>query len=192
MNKQQRSTRGSERASGFTMIEMLVTVVILSVGLLGLAALQARGQQFNHMAYSRSQATLLAYELGDKMRINWACARGPILKAGGATPLTGCDNGYAGATGVAVIVNNTAASTACDINPCTPAQLMAYDITNWGYNIKRLLGPTAFGSITWNDVDAAVNPNTYAVSVSWQQPGDTNDTGEPALISQTWIVGAGQ
>lgn len=181
----------SKHASGFTLIEMLVTVVVLSIGLLGLAALQARGQQFNHMAYSRSQATLLAYELGDKMRANWACARGPVILAGGATPLTGCNTGYAAATGVPLLIDNSAVSTACDDNPCTPAQLMAYDLANWGYNLERMLGASASGSITWSDSTAAVNPNTYTVTVSWLEPGEVDATGVPVPRTHSWIVGVG-
>ena len=63
MNKQM-----SQQQSGFTMIEMLVALVILSVGLLGVAALQTRGQQFNYEAYIHTQATFLAYDLTDRMR----------------------------------------------------------------------------------------------------------------------------
>lgn len=55
---------------GATLIEVLVAVVILSIGLLGLAGLQATSVQSNYSAYYRSQATLLAYDLGDRMRAN--------------------------------------------------------------------------------------------------------------------------
>jgi len=55
---------------GFTLVEVLVTVVIFSVGLLGLAGLQATGIKLNHSSLIRSQATLLAYEIVDSMRAN--------------------------------------------------------------------------------------------------------------------------
>jgi type IV pilus assembly protein PilV len=45
---------------GFTLVEVLVAVVILGLGLLGLAGLQAASLRNNHSAYLRSQATLLA------------------------------------------------------------------------------------------------------------------------------------
>lgn len=60
----------NERARGFSLLEVLVALVILSVGLLGLAALQARSLQFNQDAYVRTQATLLAYDIIDRMRAN--------------------------------------------------------------------------------------------------------------------------
>lgn len=55
--------------SGATLIEVLVAIVVLSIGLLGLAGLQMTGLQSNHSAYLRSQATLLAYDLSDRMRV---------------------------------------------------------------------------------------------------------------------------
>lgn len=58
----------SQRGAG--LIEVMVTVLILSTSLLGLAALQARSLQYNHSAYLRSQANILAYDLLDRIRIN--------------------------------------------------------------------------------------------------------------------------
>ncbi len=62
-------------ASGFTLLEVLIAVVILSVGLLGMAGLQARSLQANQSALMRSQATVLAYDMIDRMRANRALAR---------------------------------------------------------------------------------------------------------------------
>lgn len=56
------------RECGVSLIEVLVTVVVLSIGLLGLAGMQASGTKFNHSAYLRSQATNLAYDMADRMR----------------------------------------------------------------------------------------------------------------------------
>jgi len=60
--------RGGER--GFSMLEVLISLLVLSIGLLGLASLQVAGLQNNHSAYLRSQATLLSYEIVDSMRAN--------------------------------------------------------------------------------------------------------------------------
>lgn len=59
-----------QRQHGATLIEVLIAVVVLSIGLLGLAGLQVTSVQSNHSAYQRSQATLLAYDLADRMRAN--------------------------------------------------------------------------------------------------------------------------
>ena len=58
------------KCSGFTLIEVLVAVVVLSIGLLGLAGLQTTALQNNHSAYLRNQATLRAYDMADRMRTN--------------------------------------------------------------------------------------------------------------------------
>lgn len=62
------------RQRGATLIEVLIAIVVLSIGLLGLAGLQVTSVQSNHSAYYRSQATLLAYDLADRMRANRTAA----------------------------------------------------------------------------------------------------------------------
>lgn len=59
---------------GFTLLEILVAILVLSIGLLGLAGLQATGLQSNHSGYLRSQATIFAYEMADRLRANRSTA----------------------------------------------------------------------------------------------------------------------
>lgn len=59
---------------GFSMIEVLVTVLILAIGLLGLAGLQSTSLRSNHSAMLRSQATVLAYDIADRLRANRTAA----------------------------------------------------------------------------------------------------------------------
>ena len=82
---------------GATMIEILVAVLILSFGLLGMAALQTRALQGNQSSLQRSQATMLAYNILDAMRIDRvSVAAGSYnktkVKAGGVTGTTLADN----------------------------------------------------------------------------------------------------
>ncbi len=62
--------RKSRPQQGFTLLEVLITAVILAIGLLGLAALQTAALRSNDGAYMRSQATILAYDMLDRMRAN--------------------------------------------------------------------------------------------------------------------------
>ncbi|QPK64183.1 type IV pilus modification protein PilV [Methylomonas sp. LL1] len=62
------------RNSGFSMIEVLIAVLILAVGLLGVAALQTNALKNNQSALQRSQATMLSYYMMDAMRANRAVA----------------------------------------------------------------------------------------------------------------------
>jgi type IV pilus assembly protein PilV len=64
----------TQTQSGFTLVEVLVAVVVLAVGLLGLAGLQVTSVRFNNSAYLRSQATNLAYDIADRIRANRSVA----------------------------------------------------------------------------------------------------------------------
>lgn len=57
-------------ARGFTLVEALVALVCLSIGLLGVAALQMTGLRSNLSSSWRSQATYLSYDIIDRMRAN--------------------------------------------------------------------------------------------------------------------------
>lgn len=65
----------TRRNRGFTLIEVLVSLVVLSMGLLGVAALQLTSLRNNTSAAQRSQATFLAYDIADRMRANVNAAR---------------------------------------------------------------------------------------------------------------------
>lgn len=63
------------RQGGFSMVEVLVSLLVLSLGLLGLAALQSNGMKATHSAHLRSQATIYAHDILDRMRANREAAR---------------------------------------------------------------------------------------------------------------------
>jgi type IV pilus assembly protein PilV len=58
------------RPAGFSMIEVLITILVFAVGLLGMAALQAVSVRSNQSANFRTQATALGYMIIDRMRAN--------------------------------------------------------------------------------------------------------------------------
>ena len=64
------SIGGRRHASGFSMIEVLITLVVLALGLLGFALLQTMNLRYTQSANYRTQATNLAYDLLDQMRAN--------------------------------------------------------------------------------------------------------------------------
>jgi type IV pilus assembly protein PilV len=77
------------RQKGFTLLEVLVAMLVLSIGLLGLAGLMASSLRNNHSAYYRSQATWLAYDVIDRMRTNRPNAADYIVGIGGASAAGG-------------------------------------------------------------------------------------------------------
>jgi type IV pilus assembly protein PilV len=82
-----------KNARGFTLVEVLVSIVIVAIGLLGMAGLTAAGLKSNNTSYYRSQATVMANDMLDRMRANVVQARGqqydiaagPAYTAGGGT-----------------------------------------------------------------------------------------------------------
>jgi len=67
------------RQGGVTLIEILITLLVLAVGLLGLAALQGLSLQTGQVAYQRTQAVNIAYEVADFARANRSTASSTTL-----------------------------------------------------------------------------------------------------------------
>ena len=112
--------------SGFGLLEVLVSLIVLSVGLLGLAGLQATAMRFNHDAEMRSQVIVQAYAMADRMRAN----RTGVI-----------DGNYDNLSG-------TPASTP-SCTSCSPADTATRDLFEWNTANTNLL-PAGQGVVTAN------------------------------------------
>lgn len=56
--------------SGFTLVEVLVAMLVIAIGVLGVAGLQYQALKYNHDAYLRSQINVLANDIIDRIRLN--------------------------------------------------------------------------------------------------------------------------
>lgn len=82
-----RQQRFADNQKGIGLIEVLVTTVVMALGLLGYAALLTSSIKSNNTAYYRSQATFLAYDIIDRMRLNRTQAKsGSFSTQLGSTP----------------------------------------------------------------------------------------------------------
>lgn len=68
--KRPMSRPGAAYCRGLTLVENLIALLVLSIGLLGLASLQTASLQFNTSAYQRTQATILAHDMAERLRAN--------------------------------------------------------------------------------------------------------------------------
>lgn len=129
-----------------TLLEVMVALVILSIGLLGLAALQTTGLQFGHQSEQRTQAVIQANDILDRIRAN------PAGNAAGAY-----DN---------VSMGYTATSYASCLEPttaCTASQTAEYDISEWNKANASLLAQGRGGLA----VNAATRIRT--VTIQWME-----------------------
>jgi type IV pilus assembly protein PilV len=144
------------RNRGFTLVEVMVAILVLSIGLLGIGKLVLFSARSNDSAYLRSQATALGYTILDAMRANRA------------TALTG---GYdiaaaSAATDPGVTCNNAA--------PCATATVLAqFDIYQWKNRLSTALGPTGDGSIVTASVTDPVSGTTSVTATVTVQWNDT-------------------
>lgn len=87
MNARAKALHAACRHSrGLTLVEILIALLVLSIGLLGLAGLQTLSLKFNTGAYQRTQATALAYDIADRMRANRAAALNNEYNSGFGAP----------------------------------------------------------------------------------------------------------
>ncbi len=129
---------------GFTLVEVLVTLLVLSIGLLGIAKLVLVTSRANDSAYLRTQATALAYSILDSMRANRDAAAG------------GSYNGTS-----AAISNPGVACSAT--SPCSSAAIAQYDLWQWKNALTAGLGPSGGGTVTTANV---TDPTTGATDVT--------------------------
>lgn len=84
-------TAARSRQSGASLLEVMIAVLIMGIGLLGIAAMQNTALRNNQSSMERSQAVILAYSMFDSMRANRA-----VALAGGYTMAKTCAAGGVG------------------------------------------------------------------------------------------------
>ena len=143
--------------SGFTLIEVLIAMIILAIGLLGLAGLQASSLRNNQNAYFRSVATQLSYNITDRIRSNQVEAKKGattkyLMAPSSAQPKASC---------------STTAG-------CTPAEMAENDLNIWNAALNNDL-PLGSGNIAYNG-------GVYTVTITWDEnKSGGSDSGDPSF-----------
>ena len=142
---------------GFSLIEVLVALVVLSVGLLGLAALQSTAAQFNASAYSRSQATILAYDMADRIRANREAALDGDYTSPYPAMAPACDDAVAAGT------------------------VAEEDLGSWRRSLSCSL-PSGTGAVAFDDMTQVLT-----ISVTWDESSRDADTPNPEFVMRTGL-----
>ena len=140
---------------GVGLIEVLITLLVLSVGLLGMATLQIKAVQQNQSSYLRSQAINLAYDLADRISINGEESAS-----------------YAQAITAGIPVNPTACDGADTVSyACAGSDLATSDLSMWLTSLSVL--PSGDGSVAFS-----ADGEQVIITVCWDDSrgASTDDT----------------
>lgn len=149
------------KISGFSLLEVLIALLILSIGLLGIAGLQVTSKRANFEAIQRTTATMLARDMLERIRAN-------------SGELDTYTNGTSGQT-FTLTTAPSAASPDCGTTACTTAQIVAYDLAEWqraiagvaelsgGNNSGGLVAPVACITVPGGAPNGTVN-----VAIAWR------------------------
>jgi type IV pilus assembly protein PilV len=180
--------------SGFTMIEVLITFVILVIGLLGLIGLQARGQQAELESYQRGQALVLLQDMVDRINANRLGAKNQAYvtstPVGGGGALTDCSTVSTQAAidlcdwgneliGAAEVAQGGSCSTASGAN-CVGAMLGARGCVTYdaATELKDSLGAAIAGTgvqtitVAWQGIAPTVAPPSSITCGQGSYPSD--------------------
>jgi type IV pilus assembly protein PilV len=127
--------------AGFTLLEVLVTLFVIAMALLGTAGLQAYAMKFTQSGQMRTQAVILGSDLLERLEANNEAA---ILGAYVANPLP------------------TVVTVDCDAAACTQANLAVYDLVQFGAKLAAEL-PSSTATVAV----AGAGPWTYTLQINW-------------------------
>ncbi len=157
------STTPKRAVTGFSLLETLVALVVLSIGLLGIAALQVEGLQLGQNALSYTKAVNLASDMADRVRANQAgildYGEYNTFEAAGAAPANGC-------------ADDPDVVSAEQL--CEPAAMAEYDVWLWRSQLGSGAGsglPGGVGSIV---LDENTDPATMYINVRWNERNETS------------------
>lgn len=157
--------------AGITLIEALVALLVLAIGMLGLAGLQVRGLSYNHDAFVRSQATILAYDMMELMRLRKVQS----------------NSGAAALAALTAYTNPPADDAECDPLLATEAN----EVACWyGAVFANLPGATEQPPAivqTQGGGTVTVADDLYGITLSWVDRSVAVDAADDVrFITQTW------
>lgn len=151
------------RDAGFSLIEVLIALVILSVGLLGIAAMVSVSMKSKGSSYLRTQALAQANAIIDRMRANRATA---ITGSYDFTDAKGSVSATAGSGNPASTI--TQQSCSGDAANCSPQQIAIMDMYEWKQDLQNLLAGGVAQNVSFYINTTVVSQYVQVqVAISW-------------------------
>lgn len=175
-----RPYQARQAAKGFTLIEVLIALVVVSVGLLGMAKTQALALSSTQLSAGRSLIALQAASLASAMHGNPAYWRAGLAPSNFST--TGAT--VSDSTG---ILNATVGDCT---TLCNPAQLAAHDVQIWASNMNQQF-PSYSATVVCSTIVGA--PISCTLNIAWSEKtvayNTTTSVGASAQLStQSYIL----
>ncbi|HAT1821821.1 TPA: type IV pilus modification protein PilV [Legionella pneumophila] len=155
---------------GMTLLEVLISVVILAVGMLGIASMLIVSNKANNSSYAKLQAVQAVYDIFDRIRANSEAA------SNGSYNISNI-----GSNGYPTTVNTP--SVLCNASVCNPSQLAQYDTWYWLTRVVSQL-PNGSGSIT-SALSGVAGNTVITVTVQWDDSKAQNELGASSASSGT-------
>jgi type IV pilus assembly protein PilV len=171
---------------GFSLVEVLVALIVVSIGLLGIAKMQALALASTGTAKMRSLAAIEAASLASTMYADhsyWGVLALPALNVSVASSgaVTSAEDSTLNSTKGARPPQCASAAT-----PCTAAAIAALDLGEWADSLLTVL-PN--GTATINCV---TNPGSCKITLQWTENVVTSDVGSNAAATQAQNAAANQ
>jgi type IV pilus assembly protein PilV len=145
--------------SGFTLVEVLVALVVLAVGMLGIAGLYVESLKAGRTSIYRTTAVSLAADMADRIRANPA-APGSYAGAGPGSDAFACVNG---------------------IDPCNGDEMAQDDWFRWNQALQARLPQGAAANIA---VDAVGSLTQYTITLEWPEAGQAEPASYTLVMQQ--------
>lgn len=149
---------------------MLISVVILAVGMLGIASMLIVSNKANNSSYAKLQAVQAVYDIFDRIRANSDAASNGSYNVSNIG-----SNGYP--------TSVSAPSVLCNASVCNPNQLAQYDTWYWLTRVVSQL-PNGSGSIT-SALSGVAGNTVITVTVQWDDSKAQNELGASSASSGT-------
>ena len=160
--------QGNTRPGGFSLIEVMVALVVICVGLLGIAKMQALALSNTTTSRLRALAAFEAASLASAMHSNrqyWAITPPVAITLNAAA--IGSSDGALAAQATADLANLIACvGDSSGVAKCTAPSLAAYDLANWTNDLNALL-PNPTASIACPPVAGGNVPTSCTIQICW-------------------------